>query len=65
MFMTTVAMGFLSKTMPQLNILSIGFAFKIVVVLFFASLSIAASGGVFRTGIYETLVEIRTAFNLP
>jgi flagellar biosynthetic protein FliR len=64
MFMTTVAMGFLSKTMPQLNILSVGFVVRIFVVLAVGGISLSLSQDVFTDSIYETLVTIRTVFRL-
>lgn len=33
LLLTTIALGFLARTMPQLNMLSVGFSFKIVIAL--------------------------------
>jgi flagellar biosynthetic protein FliR len=41
---TSLVLGFLTKTMPQLNILSVGFAFKIVVGLLVAALTLWSGG---------------------
>ena len=65
MFMTTLAMGFLSKTMPQLNILSVGFMLRIVVVLLVGGVSLSVSQGVFGDACYDTILAIRSAFDLP
>jgi flagellar biosynthetic protein FliR len=64
MFMTTMAMGFLSKTMPQLNILSVGFVVRILVVLAAGGLSLSLSEGILTDGIYDTLLAIRTVLDL-
>jgi flagellar biosynthetic protein FliR len=64
MFMTTLAMGFLSKTMPQLNILSVGFVVRILVVLAVGGISLSLSGDVFSDEIYETFVMIRNVLGL-
>ncbi len=64
MFMTTVAMGFLSKTMPQLNILSVGFVVRILVVLAVGGISLSYSEDLFTDGCYETILMIRTVFGL-
>lgn len=64
MFMTTVAMGFLSKTMPQLNVLSVGFMVRILVLFVVGGLSLSASQGVFDDAIYDSLVELRSVLGL-
>ncbi len=43
LLMTTLAMGFLSRTMPQLNILSVGFQIRIITAIGIAALAIASA----------------------
>jgi flagellar biosynthetic protein FliR len=64
MFMATITMGFLSKTMPQLNILSVGFVVRVLVVLGVAGLSIAVSDGVFDQACYDTIMDLRNVLGL-
>jgi len=64
MFMTTIALGFLSKTMPQLNVLSVGFMVRIVVLFVVGGLALSGSQGVFDDGCYDALVEIRAVLGL-
>lgn len=53
--MLMVAMGFVMKTMPQINIMSIGFAAKIVAGLLMLALSVRAVGVVAGDEIMDTL----------
>jgi flagellar biosynthesis protein FliR len=56
-----VAMGFLSKTIPQFNILSAGLGFRTVVGLIVLVFGIASTGTVIETSLTETLeLWIRT-----
>ena len=50
LFLETAAMAFVMKTMPQLNILSVGFAIKIVAGFVALTISLAAIGEVMRHG---------------
>ncbi|MCC5822975.1 MAG: flagellar biosynthetic protein FliR [Phycisphaerales bacterium] len=53
--MLMIAMGFVMKTMPQINIMSIGFAAKIIAGLLMLALSIGAVGSVAGDEIMDTL----------
>ncbi|MBN1514801.1 MAG: flagellar biosynthetic protein FliR [Phycisphaerae bacterium] len=65
LLMATLSMGFLSKTMPQLNILSVGFMVRVLLVMGVAAVSLAASGSLMADHTYDTFVIIRNAFSLP
>ncbi len=58
-FLETIAMGFIMKTMPQLNILSVGFAIKIVAGLFALVIGLAAMQHTLGLEVEETLAAIR------
>jgi flagellar biosynthetic protein FliR len=63
--LTTLAMGFVSRAMPQLNILSVGFSLQILVALLVAGLALAMSGDLLAATITDGLQMIRSAFGLP
>lgn len=56
LFVTTLAMGFVARTVPQLNILSIGFVIKIVTGLFVVAVSLAAVTKVYQ-GFFDVAVD--------
>jgi flagellar biosynthetic protein FliR len=64
LFLTSLCMGFLSRTMPQLNILSIGFPLRILVGLSVATLAIVAMQDVLLEAVWDGLDEIRATFGL-
>jgi flagellar biosynthetic protein FliR len=45
-FLETVAMGFIARTVPQMNILSVGFALRIIVGVGFVIVTVGVVGGV-------------------
>jgi len=53
LLLASLVMGFLTKTMPQLNVLSVGFAAKIAVALGLTALTVASSEGTLVRTIYE------------
>lgn len=55
LFMTSLVMGFLTKTMPQLNILSVGFSFKVAAALAMSGVTIALSQGVLGDALFDGL----------
>ena len=61
-FLQTVAMGFIARTVPQMNILSIGFALRIVVgvIILIGSLQIGA--GVYAQEVQNALQQIKIFF---
>jgi len=62
LLLTSLIMGFLTKTMPQLNILSVGFSFKIVTAWFILAITISFSDGVIADGIADGLDQIGLLF---
>jgi flagellar biosynthetic protein FliR len=64
LLLTTLAMGFLSRTMPQLNILSVGFALRSMVAIGVAAFALAASGDLLADALLEALAAVRAAFGL-
>ena len=64
MMLTSLTLGFLGRTMPQLNILSVGFAVRSMAALGTAGFALAASGEVLIEALIETLETIRAAFGL-
>lgn len=64
LLLTTLALGFLSRTIPQLNILSVGFAVRSMTALGVAALALGASQELLVTALLETLDAIRAAFGL-
>ncbi len=63
-FLQTVAMGFIARTVPQMNILSIGFALRILVgiVLLIGTLNVIS--GVYIESVEGTLESLRMFFTL-
>ncbi|MEQ9453283.1 MAG: flagellar biosynthetic protein FliR [Phycisphaeraceae bacterium] len=47
-FLETIAMGFVARTVPQMNILSVGFALRIVVGLVFIALIVGTMAAVYQ-----------------
>ena len=62
--LTSLTLGFLGRTMPQLNILSIGFAVRTMAALSMAGLALGASRGVLVDALVNTLETLRAAFGL-
>lgn len=64
LFLTAVALGFLSRTVPQLNILSVGFTVRVMVALGFSGLALMASGDLMVDAVHNGLDLIRETFQL-
>lgn len=58
LMLTSLIMGFLTKTMPQLNIFSVGFSLKIVVAFLVVAVSISHSGGLIASGVEDSLDDL-------
>lgn len=63
LFITTLVLGFISRTMPQMNILSVGFVVRTLVALGMAGVAIAAADGLFDSIFAEAIFESRQVFN--
>ena len=61
-FLATLALGFISRTMPQLNILAAGFPIRITLALFLLITSLGLTCELFRDSIDWVLQEIGTVF---
>lgn len=57
LLLTSLVMGFLTKTMPQLNIFSVGFSLKIAVGLVFVAVTMAHSESIISNGLFASLDE--------
>ena len=64
LLLTSIVMGFLGRTMPQLNILTVGFAVRSLAALGIAALALAASQDVLVEALIEALEAIRATFGL-
>lgn len=63
-FLTGIAMGFLSRTMPQLNILTVGFTLRLLVAMSVAGIALMASGDLITRAVWDTLSMVRETFGL-
>ncbi|MCB9851307.1 MAG: flagellar biosynthetic protein FliR [Phycisphaerales bacterium] len=64
LLIATLVMGFLSRTMPQLNILSVGFPVRTLLALCICGFVLAASGGVIVDAIGEVFEKLRLSWVL-
>ncbi|MEM7626420.1 MAG: flagellar biosynthetic protein FliR [Planctomycetota bacterium] len=64
LFLLRVAMGFIGRTVPQMNILSVGFIFYILAGLVTLVVGIATVLTVFRKTMFETLQQIMVIFTM-
>lgn len=55
LLLSSLVMGFLTKTMPQLNILSVGFSVKVAIALFMLAVTVAASESTLADAIFRGL----------
>ncbi|MEM1110063.1 MAG: flagellar biosynthetic protein FliR [Planctomycetota bacterium] len=64
LFLLRVAMGFIGRTVPQMNILSVGFIFYILAGAVVLIVGAATTLGVFRQTMQETLQHIMSVFTM-
>jgi flagellar biosynthetic protein FliR len=64
LFMLGVALAFLSRTMPQLNILTVGFPLRLLIGLAVAAVALAACEGILVDAIWDGVILVRTTFGL-
>ncbi len=64
MFLVTVAMGFIARTVPQMNILSVGFSVRIIVALVVLIAAITSMLGVFADSMTTMMRQIMAFFAL-
>lgn len=59
-FLETVAMGFLAKTVPQLNVLSLGFPLRILIGLAMVGTGLVVLNDVAMSGVYDMCESVTT-----
>ncbi len=64
LFLTGTSLGFLSRTMPQLNILTVGFTLRTLTVLAVAGIALSASQDILVEAIFDAVAVIRLGFGL-
>jgi flagellar biosynthetic protein FliR len=62
LLLTSLIMGVLTKTMPQLNVLSVGFSFKIAVALFMVAVTISFSYDLLSDTLFDGLDQVGSLF---
>jgi flagellar biosynthetic protein FliR len=58
-FLESVAMGFVARTVPQLNILTVGFPLRLVMGMALIAGAVVVQSGVFAESVRQTLVALR------
>jgi len=64
LFLTATALGFLSRTMPQLNILTVGFTVRAIVAIAVAAIALASCDDLMLDAIFNALETIRSVFGV-
>ncbi|MEM9419912.1 MAG: flagellar biosynthetic protein FliR [Planctomycetota bacterium] len=64
LFLLRVAMGFIGRTVPQMNILSVGFIFYILAGALILVVGTTATMSVFRDTLQETLQQVLSIFTM-
>lgn len=64
LILTTVILGIVSRAMPQLHILAVGFTFKVLATMALIALSLAACKGIVLDAIWAAFELIRTGLGL-
>ena len=62
LLLTSLILGLLTRTMPQLNILSVGFSFKITAALMILGITATFSGDIIADGIADGLDQVGQLF---
>ena len=57
-------MGFLSKTIPQLNILTVGFSIRIMIGMFTAAISLSLAFELLTEYMFDVMDRTRYAFGM-
>jgi flagellar biosynthetic protein FliR len=61
-FLETLAMGFIARTVPQMNILSVGFAVRLLIGGWLLMMAIGLHAGVFRETMEDVLLQLMNLF---
>jgi len=64
LFLAGVALAVLSRTMPQINILTVGFTIRVMITLGMAGLAICACSDAVIQAIWDVTESVRSAFGL-
>ncbi|MGB0716466.1 MAG: flagellar biosynthetic protein FliR [Phycisphaerae bacterium] len=64
LFLVGTAMGFLSRTMPQFNVLSVGFTIRAMLAIGTAGIALTACGEILSEAIWRAVVMTRLGFGL-
>jgi len=64
LFLTETAVGFVSRTVPQLNIMTVGFGLRLLVTLSVAAVSFQGSQTLFVDAIWNSLDAVRESFGI-
>lgn len=64
LFLTALALGFLSRTMPQLNILTVGFTVRVMAAIGVAALALSGCQEFLLNGTFDALELVRVVFGL-
>lgn len=64
LFLTAIALGFVSRTMPQFNILSVGFTMRILLSLAVAGMALVSCQELMIHAIWDGLELVRASFGL-
>jgi flagellar biosynthetic protein FliR len=62
LLLTSLILGVLTKTMPQLNVLSVGFSFKIAVAFFMVAMTITFSCDLLSDALFDGLDQVGELF---
>jgi len=65
LFLAAITLAVLSRAMPQLNILTVGFTIKVILALGVAWLALSFCEGLFLQVVVDGLDTVRAAFQLP
>ena len=64
LFMSATALAFLSRTMPQFNIMTVGFPVRIFVALTVAGLALGSCEDLMIDAVWDALETVRETFGL-
>jgi flagellar biosynthesis protein FliR len=62
LLLTSLILGFLTRTMPQMNILTVGFAFKVGVALLMVAVTMGSSEGLVGDALFDGLDQVGRLF---
>ena len=62
MFLTELTLGFMARTMPQINILSVGFLIRVLIGLWFTAAGIGAVNAIFAETFWDAVDRVGAAF---